>query len=261
MFDYILITYYNIYMNALDKYIDLLTPAMIREGMARTEDARVCLACGKRFEDGEVYPDGRRYFTAEAASTRHLKTEHPDYMLMLLSLDKTVSGLTDAQKEILKGIYQGLSDAQIAQHTPEKGVSAVRNMKFHLRRKAREAKVFLGIMGILEDIHMDHEEYITFEADLPINDDRTIITRKEEREILGKYLTNDRRLSRWPRKEKEKLVLLNHMVRSFEPGNEYTEAEVNDILSGFLQDYVTLRRYLIEYRFLSRKADGSRYWR
>jgi hypothetical protein len=34
---------------------------------------------------------------------------------------------------------------------------------------------------------------------------------------------------------------------------------VNEILKNAYEDYATLRRYLIEYDFMDRKADGSQY--
>ncbi|MBN2509098.1 MAG: DUF2087 domain-containing protein [Spirochaetales bacterium] len=248
-------------MIILSAYIDTLTPEMIREGYARTGASRVCLVCGKTFEDGEVFPEGQRFFTAETAARRHMRQDHPDYLLALIHMDSNAAGLTEPQKELIRGMYKGWTDAQIAENSPGRGASAVRNMRFHLRKRAREAKVFLGIMGLLEDYTMESEHYISFEAQLPVHDDRTLVTQKEERVILGKYLKDDGMLVRFPKKEKEKLVVLNHIVRSFTKGTEYTEPEVNAILAGFLEDYVTLRRYLIEYRFLQRKTDGSRYWR
>jgi hypothetical protein len=40
----------------------------------------------------------------------------------------------------------------------------------------------------------------------------------------------------------------------------YAEKEINEILKAIYEDYVMLRRYLIEYGFIDRKSDGSEYW-
>ena len=48
--------------------------------------------------------------------------------------------------------------------------------------------------------------------------------------------------------------------KRFQIGKIYGEKEVNQILKMVYEDYVTLRRYLIEYGFLDRKPDGSQYW-
>ena len=50
-------------------------------------------------------------------------------------------------------------------------------------------------------------------------------------------------------------------MEQFEPGRTYTEKEVNGILRDIFDDYVTLRRYLIEYGFLERTRDCRTYWR
>ena len=62
-------------------------------------------------------------------------------------------------------------------------------------------------------------------------------------------------------KEKRKVVALTKIVEQFEPGRTYTEKEVNGILRDIFDDYVTLRRYLIEYGFLERTRDCRTYWR
>jgi len=46
----------------------------------------------------------------------------------------------------------------------------------------------------------------------------------------------------------------------FPPGRRYPEREVNQILRDIHEDYVTLRRYLIEYGFLERTQDCGEYW-
>ncbi len=58
----------------------------------------------------------------------------------------------------------------------------------------------------------------------------------------------------------EKGVILRHIMRFFEKEKTYTEKEISDILKNIYADFVTLRRYLIEYGFFDRVADGSKYW-
>lgn len=38
------------------------------------------------------------------------------------------------------------------------------------------------------------------------------------------------------------------------------EQGLNQALEEFYEDYVLIRRYLIEYGFIDRKPDGSEYW-
>ncbi len=69
----------------------------------------------------------------------------------------------------------------------------------------------------------------------------------------------DGRLVRMPTKRTKRLDLLDHLAQRFEPGRRYTEREVNALLVQVSEDTATLRRYLVDERFLDR-ADGE-YWR
>ena len=79
----------------------------------------------------------------------------------------------------------------------------------------------------------------------------------DRREIHGSLI--DGRLVHMPTKRSKRLDLLDHLAQRFEPGRRYTEREVNASLVEVSEDYVTLRRYLVDERFLDR-ADGE-YWR
>jgi len=89
-------------------------------------------------------------------------------------------------------------------------------------------------------------------------DDRYAITTQEEQETLDKYV-KDGKLAVFPPKEKRKLVVLRHLAGKFQADTVYHEKQINEIIKDFYSDYVTLRRYLIEYGFLERNRDGSEY--
>ena len=69
------------------------------------------------------------------------------------------------------------------------------------------------------------------------------------------------RLRAFPRKEKKKIVVLRRIAQEFASGEAYTEKQVSAVLRDVYPDFATLRRYLIEYGFMTRSADGSRYLR
>jgi hypothetical protein len=69
----------------------------------------------------------------------------------------------------------------------------------------------------------------------------------------------DGRITTMPAKRSKRLVLLDHVARQFEVGVHYPEQEVNRILRAVFDDYVALRRYLIDEGFLDR--DHGDYWR
>ena len=81
-----------------------------------------------------------------------------------------------------------------------------------------------------------------------------------EREVLVRKLLVDGRLARFPLKEKAKVAILEHVSGFFEPGRTYTEKEVNSLVASIAEDDVKIRRYLVEYGYMDRRADGSAYW-
>ena len=54
--------------------------------------------------------------------------------------------------------------------------------------------------------------------------------------------------------------MLRSIANLFDQEKHYTEKELNEVIKPMYEDYVHIRRYLIEYGFLDRKADGSAYW-
>ncbi|MFH1693214.1 MAG: DUF2087 domain-containing protein [Bacillota bacterium] len=72
--------------------------------------------------------------------------------------------------------------------------------------------------------------------------------------------TNPLKLKLFPAKEKRKYILLGMVCLLFEKDKKYHESEMNEILKGVYEDYVTIRRYLIIYRFFDRTPNGSAYW-
>ena len=62
-----------------------------------------------------------------------------------------------------------------------------------------------------------------------------------------------------PMQKKKERIILEEIVKSFEPGRCYTEREVNIILADFHDDFCTLRRDMIGEKLLAR--DHQIYWR
>jgi hypothetical protein len=93
-------------------------------------------------------------------------------------------------------------------------------------------------------------------------DDRYNVTQEEQVSILKKYFPEGTSapLLKFPPKEKQRLVVLREIAQQLKDGHLYEERELNEVLKGFQEDYVMIRRYLIEYGFVDRKPDGSQYW-
>lgn len=78
---------------------------------------------------------------------------------------------------------------------------------------------------------------------------------------LRPFVDDDGRLTRWPTRQKVQKQAIALLASRFEPGREYGEREVNELLNAWhaFGDWAILRRALFDWRFLDREADGSRY--
>ncbi|ANZ94143.1 hypothetical protein BFC19_01195 [Brochothrix thermosphacta] len=83
---------------------------------------------------------------------------------------------------------------------------------------------------------------------------------EEQKEVLERHVKNNK-ITSLPRKLKKKVVLLEVIANDFSMNKSYTEKEVNTILYNWYDDFVILRRYLVDYHFLKREDDGSLYYK
>lgn len=94
-------------------------------------------------------------------------------------------------------------------------------------------------------------------ADLVHQPDEGLPGRVEEdayrSRVLAAFLKRGR-LVTIPAQRKKRQVILEHLVEEFAPERDYTEREVNQILVEFHDDVATLRRELIGYKLMHRKA-------
>lgn len=71
--------------------------------------------------------------------------------------------------------------------------------------------------------------------------------------------TVNQRLTHVPRKQAKLIVVLEWLVTFFERDRVYTEPEVNEILKQRYDDYVGLRRDLVDMGYMRRDRRGSKY--
>jgi hypothetical protein len=95
---------------------------------------------------------------------------------------------------------------------------------------------------------------------------RPIYEAKEEkqedvRKVLKNFLNADGTIKQIPQEGKKLLVILNYILDAFAFDETYTEKEVNTILRRFHVDTASLRRAFIDYGFLARESNGTKYWR
>ncbi|ADK80745.1 DUF2087 domain-containing protein [Sediminispirochaeta smaragdinae] len=240
-----------------------------RSEFASGRERYCCLFCGMVREKGRVYPQDDLLLDAEASMRYHLQERHGGVFAALLKAGKELHGFSQLQCDMLSLMYEGKNDQEIAAMSGGKATSTVRNHRFQFRRRRREALIQLAILNLLEMRERegsDQDGLYSFAAGLSVHDDRTVVTRREAETIMRKYLDlavdgHVVCLKKWPKKQKEKLLVLDRIVRRFEAGKHYAEVEVNDILGSITDDYVTIRRYLIDYGLLERKEGGGEYYR
>jgi predicted transcriptional regulator len=80
-----------------------------------------------------------------------------------------------------------------------------------------------------------------------------------ERKVLSDFMTADGRLKALPAQEKKLLVVLRHLAQDFQPGERYSEKQVNEMLRRYHIDTAALRRYMVDNKLLER-SEGV-YWR
>ena len=82
----------------------------------------------------------------------------------------------------------------------------------------------------------------------------------EDRKVLYDY-TQNQKLTRIPKKRNKLLVILRWLATLFQPDTLYTETDINQIIkSVHEEDYVGLRRELIDWGYLRRERGGGKYW-
>lgn len=239
-----------------------LTAEALRLGYLHEDGVYRCIACGKRFHEGEVYPEGQRLLLAGPAARLHYKNAHPGHYSALLAQPSKYNPLTEKQAELFRRIAAGESDRQIADAL---GVAAstVRHQRFTAREKAKQARAYLALYEYAFSAAADGADALMpVQPGLRGVDERFEVTRAEQQKILNTAFESlePMKLAHFPVKEKKKVVILQAIAGAFQPGRDYSEREVNEVLGAIWHDYVTLRRYLVEYGYLCRERDGSRYW-
>ena len=110
----------------------------------------ICLYCGAIYEDGIIYQNKEKIYTAKKAAEIHIKLKHGGAFEYLLSLDKKYTGISERQKEIFKVFFDNV-DNQDAANKLDTSPSTIRSYKFKSHIKMRQAKIYLAIGNLLEN--------------------------------------------------------------------------------------------------------------
>ena len=129
-----------------------LTLEELTRGYVWSEEEQLyqCIFCGDKMEEGLIYSSRGKSVNALRAMQEHIFDEHGSVFECLLNLDKQMNGLSDAQKDVLEGLYYEKDNKAIGK---EMGISdaTVRTYKFNLQKMKRRARIFLAMMEQIEN--------------------------------------------------------------------------------------------------------------
>ena len=239
------------------------------------ENKYICLLCNETFETGVIYPMENSLYEANKAIETHIKTQHPPVFEFFLSLGRVYTGLSRGQEELAKLFMAGHSDKEIVALTGANSPSTIRNQRFAIREKYKQAKILVALVELMEKESAqskksskekgnkdDGHKLVDFHPAATSIDERYAITQAEKDDVLKRYFSPDNQLKikGFPAKEKRKIIIMQKIIYDFEAGRQYSEKEVNDLLKQYYDDFVSVRRCMIQYGFLDRSESGKRYW-
>jgi len=237
----------------------------IKKGYVEIDEEYKCIICEETFQKGRIYEIKSELYDAQKAATIHVEEKHGSMLEYLLGMNSAFTGVSDVQRELITLIAQGLSDKEVALKL---GVAAstIRNHRFKLREKEKQAKLFLAMMDLLSKNtnkkinKLDKDVICDAHKTATTLDDRYNITDKEKTDVINNYMDENKALKNYPAKEKKKIIVLEEITKNFSKGKTYSEKEINRILKRIYEDFATIRRALIEYGFIERSNDCSSYW-
>lgn len=79
--------------------------------------------------------------------------------------------------------------------------------------------------------------------------------------MIDRFLDSGKKVKTWPKKQADKILVLDYLATKFDPARTYTEKEVNEILNIWhtFVDWPLLRRELVDRGYLIRDINGYEY--
>ena len=158
----------------------------LKRGYSLDERNYVCHYCGMSFEEGVVYTVNGVFFDAKRTVEEHIKSVHGSVFESLMAIERKYTGLTELQCELMGGFFSGLDDGEIARRM-NINRSTVRNHRFRLKEKAKQAKIFLVLFELMEEKIKKEDRIIDVHRGATMIDDRYVITEAEREEKIKKF--------------------------------------------------------------------------
>ncbi|MGV8146316.1 MAG: DUF2087 domain-containing protein [Alkaliphilus sp.] len=82
-------------------------------------------------------------------------------------------------------------------------------------------------------------------------------------DIISRFMSKNNKIKCLPAKLAKRREIIKYIAEKFQYDKAYAEKEINDIISNCIEfeDYVSVRRELCDFGFLTRTNDGMEYRR
>lgn len=147
--------------NFIEEVVDISSINDLMKGYVLDEKNRVytCLFCGEMFHMDLIYKsmDGANLINGRRGVEEHILREHGGSFKFLINLDKSLTGLTDRQKEIFEILFAE-KDNRIISEKMNTTPATVRSYKYKKRERTRQSKVFLAISYLINESYNDSKK-------------------------------------------------------------------------------------------------------
>ena len=156
--------------------------------------------------------------------------------------------------QILKSLME--EDMYVERLAERIGITPA-TVSFHLK-KLEDAKAVKSRRDQYYTMYSINQEVFNISIlDILKEESEEIKLQKERDEIYRKKVIDAffeyGKLKSIPSQRKKERIVLEEIAKSFEPGREYTEREVNIIIADFNEDFCTIRRDMISEGILTRE--------
>ena len=114
-----------------------------------------------------------------------------------------------------------------------------------------------GLVFQEDGLHVDTSRFREAARDRPARQRELPGATPEQARVLRNFV-EDGRLKALPVRASQRRVVLEYLASRFEAGADYDEADVNELLFEFNDDYASLRRYLVDEGLVTRTAGRYR---
>lgn len=162
--------------------------------------------------------------------------------------------------QILKSLMQ--EEMYVERLAERLGLTAP-TVSFHLKKLEDAGMVESRKEQYYTIYSLKKEVFMTNIMDI-LKEESTEAREQEEREaayrekVLSSFFSYGK-LKNIPSQRKKERIVLEELIKSFEPDKKYSEREVNLILADFYDDFCTLRRDMVDEGLFAR--EGMTYWR